>query len=532
MKRFGFLAVCLLAFPLACAHAPKKTAVKSQEQEKDPYFLVIQSNLDAYQGNLEASLRDLQKASEKYPKSAYLKYMMANRLAALQDFPKALVLVDESLLINSRLKEAKILKGRLLEVQGKSLEAEKIFQELVKQNPEEEELHFILARHYVEEKKYAKAVAILETYLKQKKESRDALLFLATIQASYQKNEEGALKTYRRLLQLEPDNVRVRFSMAQIYLKLEKKREALREYIAIEEREPKDLSVSLQIAFLYQELEETKKAIAKFNQILQVHPHADRIHYYLALLYEQEKNFDEALVAFERVSIESPLYKDARIHQAAIYYELNFKEKAIELLKESIRQQPEVPPYYQYLSWVYEMRQENAAAISTLRKGIQKNPKDENLLFTLAVLYDRIGNREAGLETMRKVLAVNPNNASVLNYVGYSMAEEGKNLEEAEKMIRKALELKPKDPYFIDSLGWVYFQKGDMEKALEYIGKSLKELPEEPAIIEHMGDIYLKKKNKRKALQYFRQSLKIGKEKLHEKEIRRVEEKIKQLEGA
>ena len=59
---------------------------------------------------------------------------------------------------------------------------------------------------------------------------------------------------------------------------------------------------------------------------------------------------------------------------------------------------------------------------------------------------------------MEKVLEIDPNNAEALNFIGYSYADRGINLDEAEKMIVRALEIKPDNGYMMDSLGWVYFK--------------------------------------------------------------------------
>ncbi|MGH7885342.1 MAG: tetratricopeptide repeat protein, partial [Thermodesulfobacteriota bacterium] len=74
-------------------------------------------------------------------------------------------------------------------------------------------------------------------------------------------------------------------------------------------------------------------------------------------------------------------------------------------------------------------------------------------------------------------------------------AERGEKLDYAEKLIRRALEIEPGSGYIIDSLGWVYYQKGDIENALKYLTEAVKLEPQDPSIIEHLGDAYHKKGN-------------------------------------
>ena len=74
-------------------------------------------------------------------------------------------------------------------------------------------------------------------------------------------------------------------------------------------------------------------------------------------------------------------------------------------------------------------------------------------------------------------------------------------------MIKRALKLKPDSGYIIDSLGWVYFQKGLYDEAILYLEKSAKITPDDPTINEHLGDAYFKKHEYEKAIEYFNKAL-------------------------
>ncbi|MFN7135438.1 MAG: tetratricopeptide repeat protein, partial [Myxococcales bacterium] len=100
-------------------------------------------------------------------------------------------------------------------------------------------------------------------------------------------------------------------------------------------------------------------------------------------------------------------------------------------------------------------------AVALLVKALDERPRDEVLLFALGVLHEKRGEAEQAIARMRQVLAVNPLNASALNFIGYTWAELGQNLDEAEALIRKALELNPDNGAYVDSLGWVLYKKGD-----------------------------------------------------------------------
>ena len=114
-----------------------------------------------------------------------------------------------------------------------------------------------------------------------------------------------------------------------------------------------------------------------------------------------------------------------------------------------------------------------------------------------------------------------------MNYLGYTYAEMGENLDEAEHLIKEALKYKPDDGFITDSLGWVYFKKGLFDKAVELLEKAVALEPDDPIILEHLGDAYLEIDQKEKALEFYKRSLlKKEKDKADlEKKIRVLNEK-------
>jgi Flp pilus assembly protein TadD len=95
-----------------------------------------------------------------------------------------------------------------------------------------------------------------------------------------------------------------------------------------------------------------------------------------------------------------------------------------------------------------------------------------------------------------------------LNYLGYLYVEENRNLETAETMIRKALELDSDNGAYIDSLGWLYFKRGKIKEALKELEKA-SALLADPVIYEHLGDAYFKTKELEKARANWQESLKL-----------------------
>jgi Flp pilus assembly protein TadD len=92
----------------------------------------------------------------------------------------------------------------------------------------------------------------------------------------------------------------------------------------------------------------------------------------------------------------------------------------------------------------------------------------------------------------RHVITLDPKHAEAYNYVGYMYAERGQNLDEAVSLINKALALEPDNGYFIDSLGWAYYQQGRYGEAVRELKRAVDRAKEDPVIFEHLGDALIK----------------------------------------
>jgi Tfp pilus assembly protein PilF len=94
-------------------------------------------------------------------------------------------------------------------------------------------------------------------------------------------------------------------------------------------------------------------------------------------------------------------------------------------------------------------------------------------------------------------------------------------------LIRRALQIEPNDGFYIDSLGWVYYQKGDFTRAVEQLERAVEITVDDPTIIEHLGDAYEKAGKPDRALARYREALKRSKE---TDQIKRIRDKIQRLE--
>jgi len=165
-------------------------------------------------------------------------------------------------------------------------------------------------------------------------------------------------------------------------------------------------------------------------------------------------------------------------------------------------------------------------AVEALKKGLVQNQENADLLFQLGAVYDKLGDFEKTEAKMKEVLRLNPNSPDALNYLGYSYADRGVQLDEALKLVEKAMALKPNTGYITDSLGWVYFKLGNYERAVVELEKANQLTPDDPTITEHLADSYLKLTRVEKALQFYEKALTLEPK---PDQMERLRDKINQL---
>jgi tetratricopeptide (TPR) repeat protein len=164
--------------------------------------------------------------------------------------------------------------------------------------------------------------------------------------------------------------------------------------------------------------------------------------------------------------------------------------------------------------------------VTVLERVVTLAPDDDQHAFSLGAAYDQVKDKQRAIAMMERAIEINPENAAALNYLGYTYAEMGERLDEAESLIRRALAIEPHDGFYIDSLGWVYYQRGQYQQAVEQLERAVEQAGEDPTISEHLGDAYEKLGNVSAAIRAYQEALRSAEER---EQINRIEDKLKAL---
>ena len=115
-----------------------------------------------------------------------------------------------------------------------------------------------------------------------------------------------------------------------------------------------------------------------------------------------------------------------------------------------------------------------------------------DILYRRGGSYERLGNYKKSDEDLLHALKIRPNDAYVLNYLAYSWLERDYKIDEAMEMLKIAYDSKSNDPYIIDSIGWAYFLIDEYEEAEKYLKRAVELMPDDPIVNDHYGDILWK----------------------------------------
>lgn len=155
---------------------------------------------------------------------------------------------------------------------------------------------------------------------------------------------------------------------------------------------------------------------------------------------------------------------------------------------------------------------EAARSVALLEEAAAARPQHLGGLYVLAQAYYEDGRKEDAEETLRRLLSEQDDIAGALNDLGYMLAEEGRDLEEARRMTERAVRLDPDNGAYVDSLGWALFRLGRLDEAQKYLERAARLMPDDPEILEHLGDVYRARGDHSAAQRAYRRALEVGEE--------------------
>lgn len=213
----------------------------------------------------------------------------------------------------------------------------------------------------------------------------------------------------------------------------------------------------------------------------------------LAALHEQNQ---KAISFYEEIPAESPLYWLSRTRIAEVYETAEQPEMAVTLLEELAKTQQTRTPALIVLGDFYRRQQQYDKALGAydqvLTDSAGKNEKMWPVFYARGMSLERLNDWSRAEKDLLTALEFQPDNPMILNFIGYSWAEKGINLDKALDFTKRAADMRPDDGYILDSYGWALYRSGNYAEAVKWLQRSVEIIPDDPAMLDHLGDAYWK----------------------------------------
>jgi tetratricopeptide (TPR) repeat protein len=314
---------------------------------------------------------------------------------------------------------------------------------------------------------------------------------------------ERALREATEFVAVQPNARRLRVLLASHLADQGQFEAAMSELTAMAKRSPEDfdlLFMQAQVAYRAKKLEQARlfldQYVAVQAQRLRAAAAAGatdapvalaEAYQLLSKIAEEQGQLDEAVNLLAKIDDPSMRYS-SRVRQALIRAKQKRVDEGLALI-DSANAQTDEEIITGASAGAQILRDANRLpeAIKRMQMLDQRMPDTINVKYELAMLHERADQMRETERLLRQVIALDPGHAHAHNALGYSLADRTQRLPEALALITRALEIAPKDPFILDSMGWIKFRMGQFKEAVDYLQRAYAIRPE-AEIAAHLGE--------------------------------------------
>ncbi|NOQ94069.1 MAG: tetratricopeptide repeat protein [Methylophaga sp.] len=386
-----------------------------------------------------------------------------------------------------------------------------VLQELALYKQSNLDVLYVYARLAAFYKQYSDALPAVNAVLEQDAEREDALVLKAEILQRLGRGSDAMALLKEQAAQDEASEALL-FAYAKLLGENSKTAEARTIFERLHSESPKNEEILFALGLLALEVKDGNQAKHYFNQLVTLGDGGKQASYFMGLSEELNKNVDAALIWFASVPADSSRFQSAQSRYVNLLADNGQLDKARLHLKLLRKEQPkQAVQYYIFEASFLRERQQNQAAFDLYSEALKSTPKNIELLYGRAMTAESLHRLNLLEDDLKQILDINPNNDVALNALGYTLTDRTDRHQEALVLIEKALSLKPDDPFYLDSLGWVYYRLGNLEAAVRYLKQAV-ELQDDVEFLAHLGEVLWQQGRHAKAKIIWQQGLKQTKE--------------------
>jgi len=364
---------------------------------------------------------------------------------------------------------------------------------------------------------------------------------------SYIKNDklEKALSLVNDAIEVFPDDLNLFELRGNAYVKLERWKKGADDYKKIIKNQKIPFSTKMRIGTAFYSEALNDSIIIPFAEEILNEIDQDSSDWQInAFLGELAniRNDDSLTLAYFKNSISlAELNSDLRIRLGQILFEKSDFTNAAAEMESAVAKFPQNHVINLILGLSFAQNANHKKALPYLKKSVTLNPNDLNSTLAYSFSLNQTDDDDEALIYIERALRIDPENTQamgmmgliydgkemygkcdsiysiaisvdstdivILNNYAYSLAERGKELDKALRMVRKAVDEDPENSSYLDTIGWVYYQLGDYENAKVYIEKAIEHDANNATLLDHLGDIYYRMGNISKATELWENSL-------------------------
>jgi tetratricopeptide (TPR) repeat protein len=296
----------------------------------------------------------------------------------------------------------------------------------------------------------------------------------------------AAIAVAQEAAALEPDTER--FAYADTLLRLDRLDEARQELESMRSDASVRDEADLRLGKLAYQMGDMTEAGRRFGSLISSQSAAPEAFFYLSSIAEREGRTDLALEGYSKLA-EAGAGLVVRGRAARLLLQRDQRAAAFRMLDEhAAKERSETLDVEFAKAALLDDVGRSTEAIALLQLALERFPDHPGVRYQIALIQEKAGMDRDSVRNLESLLKDRPEDASLLNALGYSLADRNQKLPRAEALIRKALEVSPDNPAFLDSLGWVRFRRGDIPGAMPHLERAYRIFPD-AEIASHWGEL-------------------------------------------
>lgn len=518
--------------------APPNKPKPPKPLSADGYAHYLRGRVAMIEGDYPSAVSHFRAASTAEPREAYIFASLVEALFRSGARDEAREHAERAQVRWPHDLDVWLISGRIYRTSGRQQDAVDAYRRAVEIAPTDERGYLGLGATWIALRKPRKAEDVYRELVEDVPASIKGNYRLAE-RLLERKKYEDAEKYFRVVLDLEPDHIKARVDLAralrgrgdndesvellrgafdrsggdpwvgeQLFLQLLEADDVngAIELLELLDRDDLESGTRLTFGYLYLQIGEPKRAIAIADAVLERGSDDGEAELLKANALADDKQRKEAIPVALGVNKSAVAYPSCRALAAELTAREGDTAEALSLVVAARKLHPKHTALTTTHSLVLELSGNTAQARTVFKDALRERPGNADLIYGLADLEDRLGRHDRAVALMEKIIEADPESSSALNFIGYSLADRNIELDRAEDLLLRAIDLSPGNGYVLDSYGWLLFRQKRVDEAETVLWRAARLIPTEPEILWHLAELYASKDNRKQAMKLLEQA--------------------------